>query len=241
MKNILLCVALGAACGSALAQTTTSSSSGATSGSMAIGGGAASLSSTIGGSRSISQGGTGGAGGSAAGGAASSNVTVNLGTTDPSGSSGGADPVSAAQQTSGSGSTTTHIKESVQTVGNPGAVSYGVSFSQFNCANTASLGAGFLGGVFQFGGGVESQPCNDRANASALFQIAGALQTSNAALAAQLYRASILLIGNSTKETQAALKQAGVADWQEPAPTAPATSAATYGPREYAPTVDYHH
>jgi hypothetical protein len=128
-------------------------------------------------------------------------------------------------------------------VGNPGAVSYGVSFSQFNCANTAAVGAGWLGGVFQLGGGVESSPCNDRANASALFQIAGALAPSNATLSSQLYHAAILLIGNSTSETKRALQQAGVADWVQPvAPLPPdVASAGATEPSDYNPIGLNHH
>ncbi|WP_028210762.1 hypothetical protein [Paraburkholderia mimosarum] len=215
MKNILSLCVLALACCNAYAQTAQSTSNsgataGAQAGATAIGGGAAT---------STSSGGAGGNGGNGNGGAASSNVTVNLGSSNPSGA--GANPTNASA-VDPSGGTTTHVKESLQTVGNPGAVSYGVSFSQFNCQSTAALGAGFMGGVFQLGGGVESGPCNDRANASALFQIAGALQKDNAALSSQLYHAAILLIGNSTKETQAALAQAGVSDWapaQQPAAT----------------------
>jgi hypothetical protein len=160
------------------------------------------------------------------GGAASSNVTVNLG--DPSGSTSGSDPNArtAANAQQVPADPTTRIKEDIKTVGNPGAVSYGVSFSQFNCANTAAAGVGWLGGVFQLGGGLESSPCNDRANASALFQIAGALAPSNAMLSSKLYHAAILLIGNSTKETRKALEQAGVADWVQPLPPDVATNGA---------------
>lgn len=221
MKNILLYSALCVACGGVHAQSassvqTATTSSAAQSGAMAVGGGLAT---------SVSGGGAGGAGGNGAGGAASSNVTVNLGSTDPS-SGSNAQPVSNAQQTA-AGDPTTRIKEDIKTVGNPGAVSYGVSFSQFNCANTAAVGAGWLGGVFQLGGGLESSPCNDRANASALFQIAGALAPSNGQLSSQLYHAAILLIGNSTKETKAALAQAGVADWVTPINPPPPDVAST--------------
>ncbi|WP_395066121.1 hypothetical protein [Paraburkholderia silvatlantica] len=226
MKNVLLLSVLALACCNANAQTSSSTSdsaaqAGAQAGATAVGGGAAT---------SASQGGAGGSGGT---GTASSNVTVNLGSTDPS----SAGQTSNAQQ-AGSG-TTTQIKESIKTVGNPGAASYGVSFSQYNCANTAAAGVGWLGGVFQLGGGVESGPCNDRANASALFQIAGALQTSNGALSSQLYHAAILLIGNSTRETREALAQAGVADWQpQAAPAAIAPAAGSTGEAVTTPVPD---
>ncbi|MGF6792749.1 hypothetical protein [Paraburkholderia sp. 35.1] len=211
MKNVLLLSVLALACCNAHAQSATSTSSGAAqAGAIAIGGGA-STSNAL-----------GGAGGNGQGGAASSAVTVNIGSTDPT---SGGDPATAsnAQQVASGAGSTTQVKETLKTVGNPGAASYGVSFSQFNCANTAAVGAGWLGGVFQLGGGVESSPCNDRANASALFQIAGALQTTNAALSSQLYHAAILLIGNSTKETREALAQAGVSDWVKTPPVAAAT------------------
>jgi hypothetical protein len=234
MKNILLYSALCVACGGVHAQTassvqTSSTSSAAQSGAMAIGGGLAT---------SASAGGAGGNGGNGIGGAASSNVTVNMGSSDPSGT---AQPVSNAQQTSGASDPTTRIKEDIKTVGNPGAVSYGVSFSQFNCANTAAVGAGWLGGVFQLGGGLESSPCNDRANASALFQIAGALAPSNATLSSQLYHAAILLIGNSTRETKQALAQAGVADWQPAAPLPPDVAQSGDASRDYNPVDLNHH
>ena len=156
-------------------------------------------------------------GSNAAGGNANSNVAVYLG--DPSGA-----PDAQANAQRG-GSPTQHVKQDVKTVGNPGSVSYGVSFSQFNCANTAAAGVGWLGGVIQLGGGLESAPCNDRANASALFQIAGVLAPSNATLSSQLYHAAILLIGNSTKETRDALARAGVSDWVEAAVPPAATDA----------------
>jgi hypothetical protein len=92
-------------------------------------------------------------------------------------------------------------------------MSLGISFSQYNCANSAGGGVGFMGGVIQIGGGMESDPCNARANASAFYQIAQTLATTNPALSAQLFHAAILLIGNSTKSTVAALETAGVTDW----------------------------
>ena len=121
-------------------------------------------------------------------------------------------PTAAAQ---GGDLPTQHVESKVKTVGTPGSMSLGISFSQYNCANSAGGGVGFMGGVIQIGGGMESDPCNARANASAFFQIAQTLATSNPALAAQLYHAAILLIGNSTKSTTDALKTAGVADWSE--------------------------
>jgi hypothetical protein len=107
----------------------------------------------------------------------------------------------------------------MKTVGNPGAVSYGVSFSQYNCANTAAIGGGWLGGVLQLGGPLESGPCNARANASALFQLSQALATSNPAKSAQLFNAAVLLLGNSTTATQQALQTAGVKDWNPSEPS----------------------
>jgi hypothetical protein len=105
--------------------------------------------------------------------------------------------------------------DQVKTVGNPGAVSYGVSFSQYNCANTAAIGGGWLGGVLQLGGPLESGPCNARANASALFQMAQALAATDPQRSARLYDAAILLIGNSTAATQQALQTAGVKEWHQ--------------------------
>lgn len=211
MKKLLVSTAMGLSCCAAWAQTANSgamadSTSNTQSSALAVGGG---LSSATNASTNRNSNSARGGNSSANGG--NSNVTVNLGSAagDPSGS--GAQPNSAAQLDPNG--TTTHIKESIQTVGNPGAVSYGVSFSQYNCANTASVGAGFLGGVFQFGGGVESNPCNARANASALFTLAQGLATSNADMSAKLYRAAVLLIGHSTKATEDALAEAGVSDF----------------------------
>lgn len=226
MKQLLIATALALAAAHSFAQTANTStssetSSGAQAGSMAIGGGA--VNATIGGStnRNTARGGAGGNG------VASSNVTVNLGSTsgDPSSSdptSRSATPVANAQQGTSQPSGT--FKESIQTVGSPGSMSYGVSFSQYNCANTAGVGAGFMGGAFQIGVGKESNPCNARANAAALFSIAQTLATSNQQLSAQLYHAAILLIGNSTSETREALAAAGVSDWA-PVPTAAVTPA----------------
>lgn len=224
MKQILIATALALAAAHSFAQTANTStssetSSGAQAGSMAIGGGA--VNATIGGNtnRNTARGGAGGNG------SASSNVTVNLGSTsgDPSSAS---DPTrsatAAAQQVAQQPKGT--YKESIETVGNPGSMSYGVSFSQYNCANTAGVGAGFMGGAFQIGVGKESNPCNARANAAALFSIAQTLATSNQQLSAQLYHAAILLIGNSTSETREALAAAGVSDWA-PVPTAAVTPA----------------
>lgn len=232
MKNLILLTTLAMAATSAFAQTagtnnalvqnSSTTSSSAQSGAMAIGGG--SVSSSIN-NRTTSRGGAGGAGGNAAGG--SSAVTVNVGSSgasDPSGSSGtGANPtgVANAQDPSGTSQPKGTYKESIETVGSPGSMSYGVSFSQFNCANTAGVGAGFMGGAFQIGIGKESNPCNDRANASALYQIATTLAPTNAPLSAQLYHAAILLIGNSTSDTQAALSAAGVSDWAKADPSTP--------------------
>lgn len=215
MKQLLVTSMMALAISSAYAQTsdstsTSGSTSGANAGSMAIGGGA--VSATIGGNTNRNTA-RGGAGGNGTGGAASSNVTVNLGSTsgdDPT--SRAATPVANAQQAGTSQPSGTY-KERIETVGSPGSMSYGVSFSQYNCANTAGVGAGFMGGAFQIGVGKESDPCNARANAAALFSIAQTLATANAQLSAQLYHAAILLIGNSTKETQAALSAAGVSDW----------------------------
>jgi hypothetical protein len=201
-------------------------SSGAQSGSTAIGGGqgTASVSSTIGGSRSTSGGGAGGSGGNGAGGSAYSGVTVNVG--DPSGSGTGAtDPNASrsanAQSVPSASTSSQDIHERVTTVGNPGSSSYGVSFSQYNCASTAGAGVGFMGGAFQFGVGKESDPCNARANAAALFSIAQTLATTNPSLSAQLFRAAILLVGNSTGATKDALATAGVSDFATSATTTP--------------------
>jgi hypothetical protein len=138
---------------------------------------------------------------------------------DPSGTS--AQPVANAQQVPNQQPSGT-LKERIETVGNPGSSSYGISFSQYNCASTAGAGVGFMGGAFQFGVGKESDPCNARANAAALFSIAQTLAPTNAPLSAQLYHAAILLIGNSTKDTKEALTAAGVTDW---APGSSATPA----------------
>ena len=116
--------------------------------------------------------------------------------------------------------TTTHIDQHIKNVGTPGSMSLGISFSQYNCANSAGGGVGFMGGVIQIGGGMESDPCNARANASAFFQIAQIVAPLDPVLAKQLYHAAILLVGNSTKSTKEALQVAGVADWtQTPTPT----------------------
>lgn len=153
-----------------------------------------------------------GSGGVATGGTASATggdptaaVILNMAPSSPQ-------PTAAAQ---GGDLPTQHVESKVKTVGTPGSMSLGISFSQYNCANSAGGGVGFMGGVIQIGGGMESDPCNARANASAFFQIAQTLATSNPALSAQLYHAAILLIGNSTKSTTEALKTAGVADWTE--------------------------
>jgi len=233
MKKILMATALAMVAGATFGQTANSgagatSNSGAVGTATAVGGGmsSSSMSSTIGGSAASARGGAGG-NSTAAGG--TSAVTVNFtsgsGASDPS-SGTGAGQTAAAQIP---GDPTTHIKESIQTVGNPGAVSYGVSFSQYNCANTASVGAGFLGGVFQFGGGVESNPCNARANASALFTLAQGMASSNAEMSARLYRAAVLLIGHSTKATEDALAEAGVSDFLPSTPPAPAPQPADVG------------
>jgi hypothetical protein len=231
MKKLFLLTTLGLAAATAFAQTNDvppllGTSSAAKSGASAIGGGAgtANLNSSIGGSRSVSGGGAGGAGGNGQGGAANSNVTVNLGSTsgDPSSGTGAsAQPVANAQQVPSQQPSGT-LKERIESVGNPGSSSYGVSFSQYNCASTAGAGVGFMGGAFQFGVGKESDPCNARANAAALFSIAQTLATTNSQLSAQLYHAAILLIGNSTKDTKEALTAAGVTDWNPGAATTPA-------------------
>jgi hypothetical protein len=192
---------------------------------------AKSNSSAIGGGQGVanSAGGAGGAGGNSL-----SSVQINL--AEPS-----AAPTAAAANTSGS-LPTQKIEQRVTSVGNAGSSSYGVSFSQYNCASTAGAGVGFMGGAFQFGVGKESDPCNARANASAIFAIAQTLAATNPTLAAQLFHAAILLIGNSTKDTQTALTTAGVNDWSTvtnampgpivppaaapAAPAAPATPAA---------------
>jgi hypothetical protein len=227
MKKLFLLTTLALATATAFAQTadvdqSSRTSSAATSGATAIGGGAASINSNIGGSRSFSGGGAGGAGGNGSGGAATSAVTVNLGSTsgDPSGGTS-AQPVANAQQVPNSQPTGT-LKERIETVGNAGSSSFGVSFSQYNCASTAGAGVGFMGGAFQFGVGKESDPCNARANAAALFSIAQTLAPTNAPLSAQLYHAAILLIGNSTKDTKEALTAAGVTDWAPGSSTTPA-------------------
>ena len=156
----------------------------------------------------------------ATGGDPTAAVILNMG-------SSGTQGTAAAQQ--GGDAPTQHVESNskVKTVGTPGSMSLGISFSQYNCANSAGGGVGFMGGVVQIGGGVESDPCNARANASAFFQIAQTLATSNPTLSAQLYHAAILLIGNSTKSTKEALQTAGVADWSQlpgavPEPIVPA-------------------
>src|SRR5215469_6690962 len=203
MKKTILMTTLALAAVTAFGQTATSgsdsnSTSGSTSGALAVGGGlgTSTLNSTIGNRNSNTA--RGGAGGN---GSATNSVTVNLGSAgDPSSGTGsGAQPVANAQDPVGSSSNPYH--ENIKTVGNPGAMSFGVSFSQYNCANTAGAGVGFMGGVVQLGGGLESAPCNARANASAFFQIAQTLAQSNPALSSQLFHAAILLIGNSTKDT----------------------------------------
>jgi hypothetical protein len=127
--------------------------------------------------------------------------------------------------------------DSVRTVGNPGAVSYGMSFSQYNCANTAAIGGGWLGGVLQLGGPLESGPCNARANASALFQMAQTLAATDPQRSARLYDAAILLIGNSTPATQQALQTAGVREWHQQSsenqPEKPSTSLTQNCPGNY--------
>jgi hypothetical protein len=216
MKNFAVLTTLALAASAAFGQSadvtqSSQTTSSAQTSSMAIGGGQATsqINSSIGGSRASAR---GGAGGNAAGGASNSNVTVNLGSTDPGGSGSNATPNANSQNVpNGSGGGTIH--ESVKTVGNPGAMSFGVSFSQYNCANTAGVGVGFLGGAVSIGAGMESAPCNARANASALFSIAQAVATTNPQLSSQLFHAAILLIGNSTGSTKEALQSAGVADW----------------------------
>jgi hypothetical protein len=212
MKHILVVTALGLVFAQAHAQSSQTTST-TQSNSMGIGGGASS---------SVSQGGAGGSGGNGSGGAATSAVTVNLGASTGSGdpsSDPNASRSANAQQTPTS--STTDLHERVTTVGNPGSSSYGVSFSQYNCASTAGAGVGFMGGAFQFGVGKESDPCNARANAAALFSIAQTLATSNPSLSAQLFRAAILLVGNSTGATKEALATAGVTDFATNATTTP--------------------
>ena len=63
-----------------------------------------------------------------------------------------------------------------------------------------------MGGVIGIGGGMESDPCNARANASAFFRIAQIVAPLDPVLAKQLYHAAILLVGNSTKNLQEYLK-----------------------------------
>jgi len=234
MKKTIVLTTLALATMTAFGQTADSgsssnSTSGSTSGALAVGGGLsnATLNSTIGGNRNANANrntntntARGGNGGNAAN---TSNVTVNLGSAagDPSGTGANAQPVANAQDPLGSAGNPQTIHENIKSVGNPGAMSFGVSFSQYNCANTAGAGVGFMGGVVQLGGGLESAPCNARANASAFFQIAQTLAQSNPQLSAQLFHAAILLIGNSTKDTQSALAAAGVSDWA--AVTGPAT------------------
>lgn len=110
---------------------------------------------------------------------------------------------------------TSNANDQLKTVGSPGAVSYGVAFSQFNCANTAAIGGGWLGGVFQLGGPLESGPCNARANAAALFQLSQSLESTDPVRSSQLFNAAILLLGNSTSATQEALQTAGVKEWSK--------------------------
>jgi hypothetical protein len=235
MNHGLVLTALAAASFGAQAQTAdVQTSSAAQSGALSIGGGSSntSINSAIGGNRNrnIARGGD-------------SSVIVNLGSGDPAAAQTVAPSVNAQQVPAGE--TTSHIREDLKTTGNPGAMSFGVSFSQYNCANTAGGGVGFMGGVVQIGGGLESTPCNDRANASAFFQIAQTLATSNPQLSAQLFHAAILLVGNSTKDTQAALAAAGVSDWAPtpapatvvpPAPAAPVTPPAEEGRTGPVPT-----
>jgi hypothetical protein len=229
MKKIFLLTTLALAANIAFAQSANvppllGTSSAANSSASAIGGGqgTASINSNIGGSRSVSGGGAGGSGGNGSGGAANSAVTVNLGSTatDPSSDPNARQAANAQQVPNQQPSGT--LKERIESVGNPGSSSYGVSFSQYNCASTAGAGVGFMGGAFQFGVGKESDPCNARANAAALFSIAQTLATTNSQLSAQLYHAAILLIGNSTKDTKEALTAAGVTDWAPGAATTPA-------------------
>lgn len=202
-------------------QTTTQTNSAAQSGAMAIGGGlgTSTLNSTIGGSTTRNSNrinASGGNGGNAAGGAGTSNVTVNLGTsaTDPSGTSGSANTGAAAKDQSVAAAdpnySRTDIHETLKTTGNPGSMSFATSFSQFNCANSGGIGAGWLGGVFNIGGPLESGPCNARANANALAVLAQAVPADNP-LRGQLVEAAIRLIANSTSATMDALKDSNVA------------------------------
>jgi hypothetical protein len=218
MRKVLIGTVLAVAAGAAFAQSSANTNSSAQTSSMGIGGGAAQagLSSDI---RSVAGGGAGGTA-QANGGDPTAAVILNMGTSGTQGTA-------AAQQGSGGGETTTNVNSKVKSVGTPGSMSLGISFSQYNCANSAGGGVGFMGGVVQIGGGMESDPCNARANASAFYQIAQTLATSNPDLAKQLYHAAILLIGNSTKSTKEALQTAGVPDWAvgtgSSAPAAPPT------------------
>jgi len=107
------------------------------------------------------------------------------------------------------GSSNPTYKSEIKTVGNPGAMSLATAFSQFNCANSAGVGAGWLGGVFNLGGPIESGPCNARANASALVGIAGMLDAKDP-MRAKLVEAAVRLVGDSTGATAAALKDSQV-------------------------------
>lgn len=200
-------------------QSTTASTSGAQSGAMAIGGGlgTSTLNSTIGGSTTRNSNrinASGGNGGNGQGGSGTSNVTVNLGTsaTDPSGT--GANGTAAARDQTTAAATDpvnrSDIHETIKTTGNPGSMSFATSFSQFNCANSGGIGAGWLGGVFNIGGPLESGPCNARANANALAVLAQAVPADNP-LRGQLVEAAIRLIANSTSATMDALKDSNVA------------------------------
>jgi hypothetical protein len=194
MKRIISIVAALAST-AAFGQATMTTNSAAMTSSMGIGGGAASSEVRSSGNAT------------ATGGDPTAAVILNM-------APAATQPVANAQQGSG-GETTTNVNSKVKSVGTPGSMSLGISFSQYNCANSAGGGVGFMGGVIQIGGGMESDPCNARANASAFYQIAQTLATSNPTLSAQLYHAAILLIGNSTKSTKEALSVAGVADWTE--------------------------
>jgi hypothetical protein len=231
MRKVLFGTVLALAASATFAQSSANTNSSAQTSSMGIGGGAAQagLSSDI---RSIAGGGAGGTA-QANGGDPTAAVILNMG-------SDGTQGAANAQQGSGGGTTTTNVNSKVKTVGTPGSMSLGISFSQYNCANSAGGGVGFMGGVVQIGGGMESDPCNARANASAFYQIAQTLATSNPDLAKQLYHAAILLIGNSTKSTKEALQMAGVPDWAvgtgNSAPAAPPTEApAPVGNTRYPP------
>jgi hypothetical protein len=197
MKQIIVATLLSLAAASAFAQSATAgANSGSNSGALS----SASVS-DIGNSRANSNSG------------ALSGSTATARTGDQSVNSSNGQQQQQGQISGQSVTFNSTSSDSVKTTGAPGAVSYGVSFSQFNCANTAAIGGGWLGGVLQLGGPLESGPCNARANAAALFQMAQTLVTTDPQRAAQLYKAAILLIGNSTTATQQALQTAGVKEW----------------------------